>query len=1063
MEKIEKTGIDYAEMKADPRTRLLAGITALSKAYYEVVLIATPGLKPSVTDSIFKSVPLIDFITDGRIALTWGIESSDDINSDRITNLMEERVKVLPLVQVEDCQSRLEKFLTTASAISFSTSQRLKPYLQVTLPDTREGLRGLKEMAAKVADAIGLKVNPEKLGDQLKDLEDVLRMLESEVLVQMTANKDLAVSVAVLARNEAKVQLFEARRQGDGIQNSLRREIAEREITRLKEIKVKEIIDGEEREFSELDRELYKMIEEKKLAERLPEAREQMRSTVEERKKEVVEGIIRRRVIRKVAGLMLSDPLVIAISAKIGKVTEEQLKTMKDEKGMTFRVKIASQLLDITERKLVRFGFSKFPKFDTIFEDEKNRVQRAIDFGDPFLFAAQLDPKEFDLIRVRIPNVFRRRLSGDNRAIFALAREELRRKLSENATYEEMEELLSDKLFRNLLREFAQETIDRSIQALGLDNQKLLDNPVILFDFTDQVLLLALAKENGSQNIVIPSQETLPTNGVDYEFTVPKITTGKCQLVSPESLLRFGTMLSPLNDLAALAQAIEESEFVPFFEDPVFKYYPPERKLEMIFSIVGRGAGSKLAGSPLFELKDDFRGLITPVEDIEGKNIVIQETYGTRIIKNSIRLSPLVGTVGQPFSRNLPEATKIIAQAIDTVSANLEKEFQRSGRSKIGVEEATDIIRNNLPILIRRTNDSIPGREVLQMDFFLLYPPDVRRRMIETFIADGKLDRIKSELAELTQQGMMRASVFDISGGSGGVGITEFLSKRILDKSSGHMEAYMDAVLFGAYSRLGKMPTNAVITPRQADLTLMNFEYLPTERALRERLAGKVGISTLELLQAAIETDGEKLEIGTLKGEVIRPDTIIKRFTFPNEGKGAGYRGDLFVRMPAGVTMAPLNSSRIVASDKRVNLKIVEMLKDQLIPFGIDPIPYLDLDLRSGNFEALSEQVVEFMVANRNAYPEIDFFGGVVKTGDKIPGREKIAGEVISAYPIPSSVMINPDMRRAFIVKKLRELYLRGVSGVIVQPNILSLVADNEGNIAPKFEVKMMAFAKPRR
>lgn len=1057
-------GIQQEGLKNDARANLSRNLFALSMAFYQTVLVDSPGLFPSVTNSLLKSVPVIDFITDGNIALARGVAGSIGRNETELADLLNKRIAELPLNLVELTQTRLNQLLNTALVTSFSTSKRLKPYLQISLPDTRDGLRALKDIAIKVVDSESGNSDREKLGRQLKDLEDVLTLFEDEVLGQIGVNNDLITSVTELARNEAIVQLFEAKHRGDGALDGLRREIVEKQIARLKEIKVKEIIDGkEEREFSELDQQLYAIIEEEKLTERLPEAREQMRATLEVRKSEVIDIVTRRRVVRKIAGLILSDPLIMATAAKLGKVTGEQLMAMKDDKGMTFRVKIASQLLDTPERKLMRLGFTKFPKFDFLFDEEKTRLQRAIDSGDPFLFTAQLDPKEFELIRMRIPNVFRRRLSGDNRALFTLARNELGKKLERNVTDEEMERLLSDKLFRNLLREFAQETIDRTIQALEIDSQKLLNDPLILLNFIDQILESALARRNRSKTIAVSRQEIRLSNRTGYEFTVPKITTGKCQLVGSESLLRFGTLLSPMTDLSRLAQVIGETEFAPFFEDPVFKYYPPERKLEMIFSIVGRGAGSKLAGSPLFELKDDFQGLATPIEDIEGINIAVKAIYGTRIIKNSVRLSPLVGTVGQPFSSNLPEATKIIAQAVDTVSNNLEITLQASGRTKIGVEEATDLIRNNLPTLIRASRDSIPGREVLQMDFFLIYPAEVRRRMIETFITNGNLDQMRGELAELTRQGTMRASVFDISGGSGGVGITEFLSQRVLARSSGHMDAYMDAIIFGANSRLGKAPANAVITPRQTDMTLMNFEYLPAEIALKDRVSGDVGISTLELLQASIEACGNRLDVPILNGKVIKPDMVVKRFTFPNEGKGAGYRGDLFVQMPKGVTMTPPNSSRIVASDKRVNLRIVEMLKDQLIPLGIDPIPFLDLDLRSGNFEVLSEQVVEFMVSNRGAYPEIDFFGAVVKTGDKIPGREKIAGEVISAYPIPSSVMVNPEMRRAFVVKKLRELYLRGVSGVIIQPNILSLVADNQGNIAPKFEVKMMAFAKPKR
>lgn len=1051
-------------LKVDPRIRLAKNLLALSKEFYQRVLVDMPGVFPIVANSLLKSVPVIDFVTDGNLALARGIGGSDGNGEAELEARVSERVEVLPIDQVEATQVKLDQLFGIAYAIPFSTAQRLKPYLQVTLPETRDGLRVLKDIAGKVGIDTISKSSSEKLRRQLKELEDTLGIFEDEILAKTANNPEVVASVMDLARNGACVQLFEAKRRGDGAQDDLKRELVQKEISRLRDAKVMESIEGEEKEFSELDRVLYEIIDEGKLADRIPEARDLMQATIERRKAEAIDFIIRKRVLRKVAGMMLSDPLITAIAARLEGMTEEQMRGLKDDEGMAVRTRLASQLLETQPKKLARLGFSQFPNFKSVFEEEKDRLKRAIDVNDPFLFVAQLDSKEFELIRVRIPNIFRKRLSGDNRAIFALAREELEKRLLDEVSDENMEKLLAEKLFQGLLKEFAQETVDRMVQTLGINTQELLANPLMLFDFADQLLATGVEKDTKSPTITVNAKEpSQPTKSVDYEFTVPQVTTGKCQLVSPESLLKFGTALAPLTDLTQLGSAIALSEFAPFFEDPVFKFYPPERKLEMIFSIVGRGAGSKLAGSPLFELKDNFQGLVTPIEGIEGTNVSIQEIYGTRTVKNSVRLSSLVGTIGQPFSRNLPEATRIITQAIDTVSANLETTLQASGKSRIGVEEATELVKASLSALMREQTKVAPGREVLQMDFFLVYPSEIRKRMIETFMSNGNLDLMRDELAALTRQGEMRASVFDISGGSGGVGITEFLSQRILGRPSGHMNAYMDAIMFSAGSRLGRTPANAVIAPRQADMTLMNFEYLPAERALRERVQGEVGISTLELLQSAIEANQGKLAVPTLKGNVIEPDTIVKRFTFPNEGKGAGYRGDIFVRMPEGVVMTPPNSSRIVASDKRVNLKIVEMLKNQLVPLGIDPIPFLDLDLRSGNFEGLSEQVVDFMVGNRAEYPEMDFFGAVVKTGDKIPGREKIAGEVISAYPIPSSVMVNDEMRRAFIVKKLRELYLRGVSGVIIQPNILSLVADNNGNIAPKFEVKMIAFAKPKR
>lgn len=1030
-------------------------VLAMARAFYQEVMIDTPGSKAVVSASLLKSVPVLDFVTDGDLALREGVDRGG-------LSRLSERVGSLTSAQIAAAQEGMGNLVSIASAISFPGAQRLKSYLPVVLPDTRDGLRIVKEITAQIRESSELSPGTFPV-ESLGTFEQALRLLEDEVIGNILENPRMTAGILEATRSEAKIQLFEAQRRGDfELIHSLRREIAETHMARLKEQKVMEEVEGQMREFSALDTELYRIIEQERLMDRIPEAREQLRGVIEQRKAQVVDTIVRRRVVRKIAGLMLSDGLIRQTAAKLGGLTEQAIVELTGDQGMTVRSQIASQLIDTPKKKLLRLGLTKFPEFEPLIQEEQAKLEQALSTGDPFLFAAQLDSREFELLRARIPNVFRKRMSAENKALFALAKTEFQSKLEAEVTDEEMTESVAQKLFRSYVREFTQELVDRAIHKLPVETEKLIQDPLQLFDFADE--MIAEVSRNAREVVVLgETGEERKTGGLTQtrEFVMPKITTGKCQLVPAESLLLFGTSLSRAGSLDELAQRIDSSEFAPYFDtDPVFKFYPPERKLEMIFSIAGRGAGSKLAGSPLFVLEDGAQGLTMDAGDMAGETVSLEETHGERRIKNSVRLSPLRGVIGQPFSRNLPQATERIARAIDTVSTNLQLALERTKKDRVSVEEVTEFAKRNLPMFLQPASAISPGREVLQMDFFLFYPPDVRKRMLQEFIEKGTLEDMRDELSTFTREGNMRAAVFDISGGAGGVGITEFLSERLLGTPSGHMDAYLDAVLSSAEARLGKRPRRVAIVPRNADMTLMNFEYVPVEKALKKRGLEEAGISTLELLQAAIEA-GDTLSVPLLNGAVMRTDTILKRFTFPNEGKGAGYRGDVFVRLPEGVTMSPLNSSRIVASDKRVNLQIVEALGDELRALGVDPIPSLDIDLNGGSFEDLGDRIIEFMDRQRNAYPEIDFLGAVVKTGDKIPGREKTAGEVISAYPIPPSVFSGGEMKRAFIDKKLRELFLRGVSGVIVQPNIMSLVADNEGVIAPKFEVKMMAFAKP--
>lgn len=672
------------------------------------------------------------------------------------------------------------------------------------------------------------------------------------------------------------------------------------------------------------------------------------------------------------------------------------------------------------------------------------------------------------------------------KAIFAGGKDLLRKRLEQGVTSEELLLALAVRIGKELTAERIREALDVTLRTAGrgvlTGVAELSRDPILQSKLVNRAFQLIAPDDTPGATTRVTVQLETESQSKPYIFTVPRITIGKSQLVSPENLLRFATSVSQAatrNELTSRINALVASskEFNGYFtaavdtengvvEEPL-TFYTPERKTEMLFSMVGRGAGSKLAGTPLFELREDMQGLTGTINPGLDRNLTLQSRYGLRLVNNSVRLSPLLTCIGQPYVERLVATTRLVAEAVDTVSGNLNKALALTQKARVPVEEVTSLVRANLNSLLNATyTDKVPGRELLQMDYFLLYPPEVRRRILETFKAQGNLEGLGPRLASLTQEGKLNMTIFDISGGAGGVGISEILSQKLSGRASGHMDAYISGLIASYETKTSRLPKSVLIVPREADLTLMNVEYTVLEEALRQ-IPGieAVAITTMEILEQCLEGNkrtGGKLTVPTLKGGVISPDLIVKRFTFLGEGRGTGYRGDVLVMLPDGVVMEPSSASRLVASDKRINSPILAALEAKLAQLGVEVMPFLDLDLQGGTLESATREIVQFMDENRKRYPEIEFLGAVLKTGDKVPGREGAAGEVISAYPIPASVMESQEMRRAFIGKKLRELLLKGVTGVIVQPNVLSLVVDNEGKLLPKFELKMMAFATPR-
>lgn len=671
------------------------------------------------------------------------------------------------------------------------------------------------------------------------------------------------------------------------------------------------------------------------------------------------------------------------------------------------------------------------------------------------------------------------------KAIFARGKELLRQHLECSVTSTELLELLTERTVQEVTNERTQAALATALLTTKhtalTDVAGLVEQPAIQSELLESAFQLMVADNSRKQDRAVVRLES-ELQPKPYQFVVPQITIGKSQLVSPENLLRFATGVSLAATRDELVARINElvinsREFSGYFTAPIdtvdgvieepITFYTPERKTEMLFSMVGRGAGSKLAGTPLFELRGDMQGIASVVNPDLDRDLTLQSRYGAWSFSTSVRLSPLHARIGQPYTDRLAEATRLVADAVDTVSGNLNKALAFTKKARVPVEKATSLVRANLSTLLNTTyTDKVPGRELLQMDYFLLYPPEVRRSILETFKAQGNLEGLGPRLASLTQEGKLNMTIFDISGGAGGVGISEILSQKLLGRTSGHMDAYISGLTASYEAKVGRLPKTVLIVPREADLTLMNVEYTVLEEALRQ-IPGieAVAITTMEILEQCLignKRTGGKLTVPTLKGGVISPDLIVKRFTFLGEGRGTGYRGDVLVTLPNGVVIEPSSASRLIASDKRINSPILAALEAKLAQLGVEVIPFLDLDLQGSTLESATREIVQFMDENRKRYPEIEFLGAVLKTGDKVPGREGVAGEVISAYPIPASVIRSLEMRRAFIGKKLRELTLKGVTGVIVQPNVLSLVVDNEGKLLPKFELKMMAFATPR-
>ena len=112
---------------------------------------------------------------------------------------------------------------------------------------------------------------------------------------------------------------------------------------------------------------------------------------------------------------------------------------------------------------------------------------------------------------------------------------------------------------------------------------------------------------------------------------------------------------------------------------------------EQLFSLVGRGAGSRLAGVPLTILDESTQGIKT--QDIQDfpNAININYKYGdNKEILNNFALSARKIVIGQPYANNMQKASKLVIQAINIVSQKLDEYIVKQKLQKIPVEEVVE-------------------------------------------------------------------------------------------------------------------------------------------------------------------------------------------------------------------------------------------------------------------------------------------------------------------------------------------------------------------------------------
>ncbi len=534
--------------------------------------------------------------------------------------------------------------------------------------------------------------------------------------------------------------------------------------------------------------------------------------------------------------------------------------------------------------------------------------------------------------------------------------------------------------------------------------------------------------------------------------------------------------------------------------------------LDQVFSSVGRSAGGRLAGVPLTTLHKDRVGIEVKTAKNIDNEFRVKYVYGKYFGENTFSIKKRRVKIGQPYTDRLIEASKLITQAIDLVGRHLDEYIRKNSSAKknlFSVEKLSEFTLNNLGTWFKDkdflTYDGLRSRTHQNMDYFFLPDKNIRKKIIEdTKENNGSMsDKLKNILEKETLQGNLKMTVVDISGGGGTTGLAQFVAKLLGYTESGSMDSYINSLVSTYKSKQGKTPRSIVICPRIDDLTLMSIEYMPVVEGIK-----KWGINPYIVLAEQLEESFQKWDgksqftTVTWDGKTIFPELIAKRFTFLGAGlNNSTDRGYIRAKLPPGVEIIPSPASRIPASDKRINSKILELLKPNLKKLGVIVIPTkiirivdrnkiedFDNQLKKASLNNLTKlqelknqyvkqgveiaikEIINFAKNNQDEWPEIGFIGLILKLDDKRPGRAGKGGELVSAYPIPSGILkaavskkTSKDQEKykfyleEIVTHRIYNLVNKGVYDIIMQPNLLTAFSDGEDFM----ETKLFVYVKP--
>jgi len=526
---------------------------------------------------IVANAPTLSFIVDGSL------------KSSRNGRTLGSRIALLPPEQIDQTQDQIDLLLNSISVIgNLASARRLEPYLPVVLPKTQAGFKTLRQIAEQYAKAIPI---PKESGSG--DIPAALRGLTNlDDQLRVAGLKDPAVvdALSASARQQAQVRLEKSKIDSSEQISQIRAEIAEQRIYALKREPVE--VPGT-RGYSRYEVLANQIIERDGLFTNVDSAREEAEARRERERGAVLNALAKRRAIGTVVSLIDQDPLLCQVLAKRSRLSPEDL-LMADQgvKRLAANNALNSNkiILSVEDRR-VFYG-------EKVVEEERAKLTQSL--LDPLSFIARATDDELLVIRTGISKI------SDERSVFELAGERLRKQLEDEVTEEELMEILTHQIIKELLLKRCQMAVDLAIRDLGISSNSLLTNPSALLQSADIIVANALRNLSyDSPPLRLPNVEIEGFNGNNSAYIL-EIDQLKC--------ITEGNMVDLLEKLAQppdlYGVRIEQREGV--------KMYMVDQKARELITRISRFLAdlSKISDNLILpETEDEMSCLLAMVVD----------------------------------------------------------------------------------------------------------------------------------------------------------------------------------------------------------------------------------------------------------------------------------------------------------------------------------------------------------------------------------------------------------------------------------------------------------------